>query len=66
MKRIRRNAFALDKKGDDSPAETPDYPHEEVFDIVSSSHGVVLRSDTEDDEGSSFLSTLDRSSGSRY
>ena len=57
MKRIRRNAFALGKKGEASPAETlssPDYPHEEVFDIVSSSHGaVVLRSDTEDDERSS-------------
>lgn len=53
MKRIRRNAFAVDKNGDDvSPAaetpSTPDYSNEEVFDMVPSSHGVVLQSDADD------------------
>lgn len=56
MRRIRRNAFALGKKGDVSPAETlssPDYSQEGVFDIVPSSHGVVLSSDAEDVESGS-------------
>ena len=56
MKRNRRNAFAVGKKGDVSPAETlpsPDYSQDGVFDMVPSSHGVVLRSDAEDDESHS-------------
>ncbi|XP_020613007.1 calmodulin-like protein 12 [Orbicella faveolata] len=56
MRRIRRNAFALGKKGDVSPADTlssPDYSQEGVFDIVPSSHGVVLPSDAEDVESGS-------------
>jgi len=56
MKRSRRNAFAVGKKGDVNPPETPsspDYSQEGVFDIVPSSSGVVLRSDEEDDESHS-------------
>ena len=55
MNRIRRNAFASGKKGDVSPSETPspDYSHDEVFDMVPSSHGVDIRSDAEDVESRS-------------
>lgn len=58
MKSGRRNAFALSKQGDVQP-ETPSSPddaQEGVFDRVSSSQGVDLRSDTEDDDSRSSSS----------
>lgn len=58
MKSGRRNAFALGKQGDVQP-ETPSSPddaQEGVFDRVSSSQGVDLRSDTEDDDSRSSSS----------
>lgn len=46
MSRVRRNAFALGKKGDISPEPPPiDYTQEEVFGIVPSSDEVVLQHD---------------------
>lgn len=52
MRRIRRNAFALSKKGDVSPEPepSPDYS-EGVFGMMPSSDEVVLRHG-EDDDGS--------------
>ena len=51
MKRVRRNAFAVDKKGAINPETlSADYPQDEVFDMVPSSEEVDLRSDEEDDE----------------
>ena len=58
MKCVRRNAFTLSKQGDVQP-ETPSSPddaQEGVLDMVSSSQGVDLRSDTEDDESMSSSS----------
>lgn len=51
MKRIRRNAFALGKKGDIISPEppSPDYSQERVFDMVPSSHEVVLQPEEGDD-----------------
>ena len=54
MRRIRRNAFALSKKGDISPEPepSPDYS-EGVFGIVPSSDEVVLQHEEDDDESRS-------------
>lgn len=56
MMRVRRNAFAAGKNGDANPTEAPsslDYSHDEVFDMVPSSHGMVLQSDAEGVESAS-------------
>lgn len=56
MMRVRRNAFAAGKNGDASATEAPsslDYSHDEVFDMVPSSHGMVLQSDAEGVESAS-------------
>lgn len=58
MKKVRRNAFAVDKKGDvSSETLSPDYSEEGVFDMVPSSDAVDLRSDGEDDGNRSSSST---------
>ena len=54
MRRIRRNAFALSKKGDVSPETEPPPDYSEgVFGMVPSSDEVVLPHGEDDDESRS-------------